>query len=758
MLTLFFVFASFFCDAQNKEQEGKVKTRGRLGDDGKVIPGMAISDASIILKGGNSTVSEKNGDFSILLPSETYFLQNVQKQGYVIVDQDILSKQYLYSKNPLLIVMETPSQQAKDELAAERKIRRTLTRQLHEREDEIERLKAENRISAEEYREALQQLYSNQENNEQLISEMAERYTKIDYDYIDEFYIQVSSFILNGELTKADSMLNAKGNIGDDIKKLNQLKEINAKERAELGKRQKRLEKSEAMAQYQLEDIAQRCYNKYEIFKMQHQNDSAMYYLELRASLDTTNVQWMMDVGVFAYKYIADYDMSMDYYEKVKDILMVDSTTNSRMLADVYNNIGVVYDDMGYLDTAMCYYKNALQLCGDDVDMIYYMNIGVSYAQNGEYEKATEYYNRVLSYNVTNTNIDEVIFTYINMAEMYGTMSDYDNALLYYEKALSLNSESLNDASVEASCCRGMGTYYFFKGDIESALENLKISEKLFLELYGEKHPRFMHVLNNTGYIYQYMGRYKEAQSIFLKVLDVSKEIYGGVHPDLAVGYNRLGSLYMELGDYEKSKECFLYALSINELYNRYEGIAICYKNLGDLYRECGDYDNALDYMNKSLDIMIRLFGENNDQVATIYNSIGLVYVELQNYETALEYHLKSFSNSIKIYGEDNYLMAADYNNIGYIYNSLGNCSLALEYLNKSLSLLKEVVSENNLNLAMVYKNIAKVYFNTGELIKSLEYNNIVLNIYKTHYDDNHEKVVEINEKINEINSKLNKN
>ena len=84
--------------------------------------------------------------------------------------------------------METPEQAMQDKLSSERKIRRTLQRQLQERENEIETLKAENRISQQEYQQALQKLYADQESNEKLISEMAKRYSTLDYDQMDEFY------------------------------------------------------------------------------------------------------------------------------------------------------------------------------------------------------------------------------------------------------------------------------------------------------------------------------------------------------------------------------------------------------------------------------------------------------------------------------------------------------------------------------------------------------------------------------------------
>ena len=177
---------------------------------GKVIPGSRLSDVSVILQGDNSTVSDADGNFSLLVSSNNFYLKNVRKTGYVLSDPDVLSKQYACSPNALIIVMETPGDQADDKLAVERRIRRTLQRQLQEREDELEELKAREALTQEEYRQALQKLYDEQENDEKLISEMAERYSRMDFDQVDEFQRAISAYILNGELSKADSLLNTR--------------------------------------------------------------------------------------------------------------------------------------------------------------------------------------------------------------------------------------------------------------------------------------------------------------------------------------------------------------------------------------------------------------------------------------------------------------------------------------------------------------------------------------------------------------------
>ena len=63
----------------------------------------------------------------------------------------------------------------------------------------------------------MQQLYDDQQNNDKLIADMAKRYSTLDYDQLDEFYRQVSYFIENGELTRADSLLRTRGDINVQV-------------------------------------------------------------------------------------------------------------------------------------------------------------------------------------------------------------------------------------------------------------------------------------------------------------------------------------------------------------------------------------------------------------------------------------------------------------------------------------------------------------------------------------------------------------
>ncbi len=724
LLTLCFILSVVLCNAQNKEQEGLVKTRGRLDSEGKVIPGVAITNASVILKGGNMAVSEKDGKFSILLPEDKYYLQDVQKEGYIVVDQDILSKQYSYSKNPLVLVMEIPEQQIEDELAIERKIRRNLTRQLHEREDEIERLKKDNKISAEQYHAALNELYEDQKNNEKLISDMAERYSKIDFDQIDEFYVQVSNYILNGELTKADSMLNTKGNISSDIESLNHLKEVNAKERAELSKRQRKLEKSEAMAQYQLDDIAQRCYSKYEIFKMQHQNDSALYYLELRASLDTMNGQWMHETGKFAYIFVADYHKAMNYYQKALDIALDIYGEYHPEVANEYNNIGCIYEMFDDYKKALEYEERALKIqlitLGDSHIELKstYSNLGVLYTNIGKYDEAMELYQKSVEIGLSHygENHEEMVPSYLNIAVLYSIVGHYDESFTYYQKVLDILNNNIDEESkiFMDKCYNGIGAYYMRKGKYQESIEYIKKALDVRLTVYGNKHPLVGNSYGDLAAIYMAAENYEDALFCNEMAIKIKSRVFGDNHTELVGSYGIRGMIYMYM---EK-------------------------------------YDEALTYLNNSLEISVSVLGENNPDLLSIYERLGLLYEKRCEYEKSIECVQKSIDIGKAIYGENSINLASNYNNLGKSYHKVKEYDKAMENFKQSVLLMNEYFGEDNPNIGIIYKNIADVYKDKKEYDIAIDYYNKGLAILRNYFDDDYSNIQKILNSLEEINTK----
>lgn len=460
-----------------------------------------------------------------------------------MTDPDVLSKQYSYSKeNPLYIVMETPDAQTADKLSAERKIRRTLQNTLRQREDEIERLKEENKISQQEYQQKLQELYSSQEKNEKLISEMAERYSKMDYDQMDEFNRRISEYIMNGELAKADSLLSTKGDINARVAALKHHQDINAKEEEELTRRKENLSKSQSYTQKELEDLAQDCYHKYEIFKVDFQNDSAAYYLEIRAGLDTMNVDWQLEAGVYIGFYLAAYDRTLSYYQRALSNALLRQGDNHPNVARCYKNIGMVYSSQGKYVKALEYLTKALEIYlaiyGDSHSDVAdsYNSIGLTYTLQGKYAKALDCFTKAqkIFLSIYGDSHSTVAMCRANIGYVYFYLRKYVKALDYFTKALEIFQSTYGDSHYTVAECYGnIGCVYKLQGKYSKALVYCTKALDIHLAIFGDSHPNIASDYINIGVVYSSQGDYGRALEYFNKALEIYRAVFGTSHPNV---------------------------------------------------------------------------------------------------------------------------------------------------------------------------------------------------------------------------------
>ena len=446
-------------------QQGYVKTKGRMVN-GQLVPGQGIKGAMVSVQGRTAVlVNTDDGAFSFPTPNTQFRLDSVKKKGYQLVDIEACPKSYERSSNPLYIIMETPEQQLQDKLNAERKIRRNLQKQLQAKEDEIEALKEESAISMEEYQKMLQQLYAEQESNEHLISDMAKRYSELDYDQLDEFYRQVSYCIENGELVKADSLLSTRGDVSKQVEEQRQKGQA-------LQEQEQTLNQAKAVHAADNAELAKRCYSYYETFAAQHLNDTAAYYLDLRASLDTTNVEWLMDAGSYFLNYVADYDKALSLFNTALRQSLLQQDNNPGALVDAYNNIGLVY-------FATADYKKALE----------YMQLALDMGRQ--------------HYGKENTKVSAALH---HIGQVHYKQSGYKSALEYFLESLKINEKALGkEDSQLAGLYNDIGLVYFEQSDVDKALEYFEKALKLQEKTIGLEHKDVTSTYNNFGILYSYI-------------------------------------------------------------------------------------------------------------------------------------------------------------------------------------------------------------------------------------------------------------
>lgn len=706
---LFAVIACLSLASFAQTQYGYVKTKGRMVN-GKLVPGTMIGNAVIQIKDRNDLISRNNGVFSFPVTSgKSYLLLGARKEGYQIVDAEAC-REYHPSQTPLYIVMETPERQRADLREAQRKIRANLQRQLQEREAEIERLN----IEQAQKDSLIDLLYQQQSDNEKLIADMARRYSEIDYDQLDEFYRQVSYCIEQGELIKADSLLRLRGDVNQQVEQ--QLQAGKA-----IKEEEEKVQRDKAMHTQVNEELARRCYSYYETFAAQHQRDSACHYLELRARLDTTNLEWLSDAGMYNVNIMARYDKALELFQStLRQSLPVDSGRNMGV-AMAYNNISLVYAKQDTdLPKALEFLLKSMRLVED----------------------------------LKGTENDEVTICYSNVAVLYNSMGLIDLSMAYDLKSLAIR-EKLQSDDIDMSY-HGVGEDYREKENFPLALEYLQKAYEASKKKRGEKDHHTVDYMSTIGLVYDTMMDIPVALDYYNKVLAIRKEIYGENHPDVGSSYNNIANIYFKKQDYSQALPFFQKALSVFEQRHDDARIATEYQNIAACYQNLSDYHLALDYLQKALEKL----GEDSNDAIEIYENMSQAYLSIQDSiqatecqqkvaairsryavtggvasdfgeakaETIAEYsqklneHLRTLSILESLFGPEHSDVADVCAQISRDYNYLKDLHMAEGYLARALSLRRKLYGESSLKVADSYLDYLMTFIQKGDYSQAQEY------------------------------------
>jgi tetratricopeptide (TPR) repeat protein len=207
-----------------------------------------------------------------------------------------------------------------------------------------------------------------------------------------------------------------------------------------------------------------------------------------------------------SYRMVGEFKLALEHMKRAESL-----TSDKEDLMDIYNQVGIIYEKMGYLDDALLYYSRSLSLARDlgdkSMQASVLNNIAGIYDKKGELDKALGFYEESLR---LQTDEKEKAATYNNIADIYDKKGDYQKAVEYFQKAIEIE------------------------------------------EKYGDYHGASM-IKVNLGNAYRKMKDYEKAEKYILEGLEGVKKV-GDKYWE-AVGYRNLGLLYRDKGDKKTAKD-----------------------------------------------------------------------------------------------------------------------------------------------------------------------------------------------------------
>lgn len=440
------------------------------------------------------------------------------------------------------------------------------------------------------------------------------------------------------------------------------------------------------------------------------------------------------DIAV-VYENLGEYEKALEYYEKAITLKELKLSKDHLSIAITYDNVAGVRRAMGEKDKALDYCERAMGIIGSKSDPLLlaktYNNIALLYGDLGSYGEALDYiFNAIqIRENVLGKDHIDTVITYGNTAGIYAAKGERNHAIKYYERVLSKMIQLVDtEHEYVASTYDNLAWVHYSDGALDKALffytKALKIKQKNL----GPEHLDLVVSYDNIAWVSYDKREYEKTLDLFLKSLRIRKNVLGETHLDTIQSYNNIAGVYYCLEDFDNALRYYKQALSkMEKLPNKRPlDIATTYNNTANICVLKNFLEEALSYYERAKKIKENVLGKNHLDTAITYNNMALAYMFNEDYDSALTFFSKALKarkdNLNKKHPRNCLDTAAIYDNMAFVFKIKDNHNKALENYSQALLIREDVLGKRNLDTALSYSKVAWEYYSTVNYEKALEY------------------------------------
>ncbi|XP_028405348.1 uncharacterized protein LOC114527844 [Dendronephthya gigantea] len=301
-------------------------------------------------------------------------------------------------------------------------------------------------------------------------------------------------------------------------------------------------------------------------------------------------------------------------------------------LAKSFIDTGHCCVSLGDSENALSYFQRGLVMRKEiNVDVAEaYNEVAGGYSRLGRPLEAIKFYKEVIRLDEEKFGVGKVpdypmSANLCNLGSEYIATEEFGKAAEMLEKALEIMKRmNKNSVSVDlAATLHNLGTVYRNLKQSEKALSYLEEALAMKKQLYGKDraHLETAKTLTNLGNLCIQLGRLQQAIDYFSESLRMKYALYGpnATHQSIAVTLGNIGNVYYQMGEYESAVAYIKDALQkFGDAESCNREVAINLYNLGQAYEGLADLQAACGCYEKSLKIMVQVFGESHPLVKTV--------------------------------------------------------------------------------------------------------------------------------------------
>ena len=232
---------------------------------------------------------------------------------------------------------------------------------------------------------------------------------------------------------------------------------------------------------------------------------------------------------------------------------------------------------------------------------------------------------------------------YNDLGVLAGKNGDFEKASDYYEKGLKVAFESNLPAGHALTVYNNLAELYWSAGEFQKTFETAQKGTEMAKKVGALYNFTWIYSLFAASYAY--MGEIQKAVFMFEEILELDKRIKQTSR--LSMDMLALGLCSWVLGDWGKSLQYMLEAWDLAKAAGEYQFSGGVASELGGLFTEMEDYVEAEKYLNES-NTIFQSAGDASGQCIEVFPALSKLYLKKGDSNKAEELIEKAYEYAVK--------------------------------------------------------------------------------------------------------------
>jgi tetratricopeptide (TPR) repeat protein len=250
-----------------------------------------------------------------------------------------------------------------------------------------------------------------------------------------------------------------------------------------------------------------------------------------------------------------------------------------------------------------------------------------------------------------------------------------------------------------------------------------KEAEELFVQVMetssralGDEHPDTLTSIGGLASTYWNQGRWREAEELLVQVIETSSRVLGDEHPDTLTSIGKLASTYGNQGRWKEAEELFMQFIetSSRALGDEHPDTLTSMGNLASTYRNQGRWKEAEELEVQVIETRKRVLGEEHPDTLGSIGNLASTYRNQGRWKEAEELLVQVIETRKRVLGDEHPDTLTSIGNLASTYRNQGRWKEAEELFVQVMETSSRALGDEHPDTLTSMGNLASTYGNQG--------------------------------------------